>query len=466
MRIGIGVPPQNSPGTGAAVVVKLLTSEAWVTNRPDGRQSERIATGWSWDDAGTTLRLKLRKDVFFHDGDRLTPEIAAEVLRQTRQREAFSFTSIKEIVASGEDTIDIKLSERNSFLVSDLSAVMVTKPGNASIGTGPFQIVKQSAEDSVLSAFPRYYRGRPGVSGIEVLTYPTQRKAWTALMRGDVDMLHEVSRESAEFVEKESTVKAYSFLRPYYIPLVFNVRHPVLKSIAVRRAINEAVDKAALVRDGMSGRGTPADGPIFPQHWAYSAAVEPFVFNAAVARERLDAAGFKEKATANGTIPARFSFTCLVFADDTRFDRMAVLVQKQLAEVGIDMKLVPLPQEELAKRLGRGDFDAFLFEMAGRSLSWLYAFWRSHPGALIASGYQSADAILDGIRGARSDDEVRAGVAQLERVMHDDPPAAFLTWQSTSRAVSTKFDVVPEENRDILANLWMWRPADSKQASR
>jgi peptide/nickel transport system substrate-binding protein len=471
MRIGIGVPPTGSSGRGAGaagprVVVRLLTSEPWLTNRPDGRQTERVATGWTWDAAGTTLRLKLRKDVFFHDGDRLTPEIAAEALRlSVANKEAFSLSTAR-IVPSGEDTVDITLSEPNSFLVPELSAVVLTKPGKPGIATGPFQIVTQSDQSSTLSAFPRYYRGRPGVSSIEVLTYPTQRKAWTALMRGDVDMLHEVSREAAEFVEKESTVKAYSFLRPYYISLVFNVRHPVLKNREVRKAISEAVDKVTLVRDGMSGRGTPADGPIFPQHWAYSAPAAPFVYDPAAARRRLDAAGFNGKTTADGTVPARFSFTCLVFAGDTRFDRIAVLVQKELAEVGIDMKLLPLPQMELAQRLGRGDFDAFLFEMAGRSLSWVYEFWRSHEGAFTRSGYQSADVVLDRIRSARSDDEVRAGVAQLERIMHDDPPAAFLAWQATSRAVSTKFDVAPEENRDIITNAWLWRPAANGQASK
>jgi hypothetical protein len=50
--------------------------------------------------------------------------------------------------------------------------------------------------------------------------------------------------------------------------------------------------------------------------------------------------------------------------------------------------------------------------------------------------------------------------------MHDDPPAAFLAWQATSRAVSTKFDVAPEENRDIITNAWLWRPAANGQASK
>ena len=183
------------------------------------------------------------------------------------------------------------------------------------------------------------------------------------------------------------------------------------------------------------------------------------------ARRRLDAAGFKAKPATEGSPPVRFSFTCLVFADDTRFDKIALLIQKQLADVGIDMKLQPLKQEVLGPRLGAGEFDAFLFEMAGRSLNWVYDFWRSHEGARMNSGYRSADASLDRIKVALSEAEVRAAVRDLDHVLHDDPPAAFIAWQATSRAVSSKFDVAAEENRDIIANLWQWRLA-GKQAAR
>jgi ABC-type transport system substrate-binding protein len=166
-------------------------------------------------------------------------------------------------------------------------------------------------------------------------------------------------------------------------------------------------------------------------------------------------------------MPARFSFTCLVFASDTRFERLAVLIQKQLADVGIDMKLLPLTLPELVPRLASGDFDAFLFELFGRPLSSAYDFWRSHEGSQVNTGYRAADAVLDRIRGARSEDDVRSAVADLARILHDDPPAAFLAWQATSRAVSMNFDVAAEPNRDILTNVWQWRPtAGTKQAAR
>ena len=471
MRIGVGVPPKGVRGSGVTSIINSLMSETWLTGRPDGSQSDRIATGWAWDDSRTVLHLTLRRDVYFHDGTKLTPELAAQALRNTvgnaTAEAALSFKSIRSVSVSGDDGLELKLSEPNSFVIPDLSLVTVRKPGKESIGTGPYTMVGRSDQQISFSAFPQYYRGRPAVSEIEVISYPTQRNAWAALMRGDVDMLHEVSRDAVEFVEAETTVNTFSFPRPYYIPLVFNIRHPILRNPEVRKAINEALDKAVLIRDGLKGRGRPADGPIWPEHWAHSTPAQPFEFNPSAARLRLDKAGLHPSARKDGTMPGRFAFTCVVFADDARFERLAVLVQKQLADVGIDMKLVPLKQPEMEARLRSGDFDAFLFEMFGRSLSWVYEFWHYHDGALMNTGYRSADGVLDRIRAARTDDEIRARVAEFSRIIHEDPPAAFLAWQTTTRAVSTKFDVGAEENRDIFSNVWQWRPAPAyKRASR
>jgi ABC-type transport system substrate-binding protein len=461
MRIGYG----GGGDSGTRSVVSLLKGDPWLSSRPDGRIADRIATGWSFDEAGTTLHLKLRPDVYFHDGTRLTADLAAQALRATvasNETLALRAQNITGIEPEGEDRVAIHLTEPNSFVLPDLTSVLVVKPGHPDIGTGPYQVVSSVGASISLQAFPRYFRGRPGLAGIEVSSYPTQRNAWTALMRGKLDMLYEVSREATEFVRAESTVRAYSFPRSYYIPLVFNVRRKIFNDPRVRQAINMAVDRDTLVRDGMSGRGSVADGPVWPRNWAYAAPRHPFVYDPPAARALLESAGYGMRASANSGAAVRFAFKCLVFANDSRFDRIEVLVQKQLADVGIEMQLVPLPLDDFNARVHAGDFDAFVIEMAGRSLGWVYDFWHSHPNMRADSGYRSADAILDHLKQARTDDEVRAAVAQLAEVLHDDPPAAFLTWQQQTRAVSTKFDVVAEENRDILINLWQWRPTDAK----
>jgi ABC-type transport system substrate-binding protein len=166
-------------------------------------------------------------------------------------------------------------------------------------------------------------------------------------------------------------------------------------------------------------------------------------------------------------MPSRFAFTCLLYSDDPRFDRVALVVQKQLSEVGVDMRLEPVKLVDLMGRIKTGDFDAFILQMAGRSLSWVYTFWHSPSDPQwMKTGYTAADTVLDRIRRSTSDDEIQAGVADLTRVFEEDPPAIFLAWQIQSRAVSTRFDVQPESNRDILTNIWQWRPAAPPLAAR
>jgi peptide/nickel transport system substrate-binding protein len=468
LRIGVGVPAQGRATAGMRAVVDLFTKEAIVTNGPDGRQSERIATSWKWSDDRTVLRVVLRRDVFFHDGTKLTPELVAQSLKvSVKKQEQFSYASVVSVNASGPDTIDITLAEPNSFLLPDLSLTPIRMPLHPEIGTGPFKLV-QSGDHSQLQAFDQYYKGRPALDSVEVDFYPTQRNAWAAMLRGELGMLYEVSRDAVDFVEAETTVRTYSFPRSYYIPFVFNVRHPVLRNVEVRRALNEALDRSALIADGLRGRGKIADGPIWPGHWTYADS-PGFAFNPDAARRRLDNAGFPIRAAANGAMPSRFAINCMV-VDDSRFERLALLMQRQLSEVGVDLQLTPATADTFNERTAKGDFDTFLYEMAGRSLSWVNAFWHS-PSAtsptLVDTGYTAGDRILDGIRRSSSDDDIRRGVADLMRVFHDNPPAAFLSWQVTSRAVSTSFDVSADPDRDIFTNVWQWRAAAPlKQAAR
>jgi peptide/nickel transport system substrate-binding protein len=454
MRIGVGAPPEGIANTGVRVMVSHLKGETWLTSKPDGTVAERIATSWSWDSSATVLRLRLRNDVYFHDGTLLTPAVAADALRETLGG------SVASIGVEAADTVVITLREPNAFLLPDLAGQSLFKPGSKdAVGTGAYKVASTTEKGASLVAFPQYYRGKPAMAGIDVINYPTQRSAWTAMMRGEIDMLYEVSRDSTEFVQADTRVRSYPFSHPYYIPLVFNVRHPILRKAEVRQAINQALDRTALVKEGLRGQGSVAEGPLWPKHWAYKPTAYPHLFDPLAAGKRLDAAGFSARPSAKSGVPLRFTFKCLVFGNDPRFERLAVVAQKQLADIGIDMQLESLPLNALAERARSGDFDAFLIEMSGRSPSRLYDYWRSRERAPNNSGYRGADAVLDRLRAARTDDETRAAVADLQRVLHDDPPAVFIAWQQMIRAVSADFDVAAEPDRDILSNVRLWRRA-------
>lgn len=362
----------------------------------------------------------------------------------------------------GLNRLIIQLARPEAFFLTDLSNSSLSLPWNHDVGTGPFKRSSDAREftaDRVrLTAFDGYYRGRPSVDAIELRRYDEHRAAWAALMRGDIDAVHETSPGAMDFVEQQHTVRTFPLTRPYYMNLLFNMRHPDLRHVAVRQALSHAVDREAIIQVALHGRGHVAESPIWPQHWAYDPGPKTYRYNREAARLLLEGAGYRERrSTAPGRVPSRFKFVCLTIENDVRFEKIALLLQKQFYEIGVDMEVQALPLRALFERIQKGDFDALLAERSsGRSLTWVYTMFHSSttPG-----GYRSADAILDRLRRARSDEETRTAVCDLLELLYDDPPAIFLAWPIVARAVSNTFVVPEESGHDVMGTVWQWRPA-------
>jgi peptide/nickel transport system substrate-binding protein len=459
----------------------MLFAEPLLALDWNGKPAPRLADHWTWEKDGRVLRLHLRSGVTFHDGRPLTPATVVGILRQTidrlraraktrRYQYVGGFEEVERVEASGDADVVIHLRKPDALLVDALNGTSMVDTAAPDIGTGPFRIVARSP---VVTAekYAAYYGGAPAIDHVEILTYESQRSAWAAMMRGDVDVLQEVARESVEFLKGASAVETYPSVRPFVIPLVFNHRHPVLSRVEVRRALREAINREEIVSNAMRGHGRVADDPIWPSHWAYSAAALRYTFNPDAAGLRLDAAGLPIEDSPNRErMASRFRFTCL-FMDDPQVERIALLLQRQFSRVGVDLALERLSLAQLSERLRSGQFDSFIVPTSsGRSFEWLYRRWHSPEGPQAEFedfGYRGADAILEHLRTVRSESEIRITIADLQQQFYEDAPAVFLAWQETTRAVSARFDVGERADPDVYANLWRWRAAaPDRQAAK
>ncbi len=451
------------------VLRESLFAEPLLQLDPQGRLVPRLATSWNWEQGGHILHVALRPGVTFHDGTELSGDVVAAILRQ--QLSASGFEAVSRIDSPDDRSIVFHLTRPDAFLLGILAGTLIVDKNKQNVGTGPFRILTtEPALEAV--RFPGYYRGAPAIHTVKVATFESQRASWAAMMRGEVDMVQEVNRDAVEFLEGATRVSLYPSLRPFYIPLVFNLRHPVLKNVEVRRALAEAIDRDELVLHAMGGKGQVADDPVWPSHWAYSAAARRYTYNPGAARLRLEAAGLPVRKSIAGTeMASRFRISCLFWNEDPQFERIALLLQRQFAEVGIDLVLQGATQGELAKRASAGEFDTYLFQMtSGRSFDWTYRFWHSPQAGRSPefqdSGYSGADAVLDQLRVALSEGDLRAAVGDLRRRFYEDAPAAFLAWTQITRAVDARFDVGDRSDPDLFANLWRWRTVTREQAAR
>ena len=454
LRIGI----QNTP-EALAVVTDLLYADRLLSIDWHGRPALGLASAFEWKDEGRTLQIEVRAGVLFHDGTRVTAQTVAEILRQ-KKAPSGAFQYVSSIESTNDRTVLIHLSRPDAFLIEALSGTAIVLPRNPDIGAGPFKLLKRTpaveAERNM-----SYYRGAPGIEKVQVTTYDTPRAAWAAMMRGEVDMVPEVSRDTVEFLEGATRFGTYSSIRPFYIPLVLNGHNPILKNVEVRRAIAEAIDRDEIVHRAMRGHGRVADDPLWPYNWAYTPALRRRDFDPIAAARRLEEAGFPvRRETRPGAMPSRFQIRCLFWNKGSQYERIALMLQRQLAAIDIDLVLEPAEEEALQRRAHSGDFDTYLYQMAsGKSFDWTYRFWHSpgrDEGYWQDAGYTSADEPLERLRRARGDADIRAALTDVRARFFDDVPAVFIAWLEATRAVDSQFDVGDPSDPEILANLWRW----------
>ena len=451
---------------GIPQLARILSYEGLTNKNPDGHAEPRLAESWALSPDGLKWDFNLRQGVVFHDGTVLDAEHVVRSLNASRARPGAAalrpgLLDVKELTASGPRTVTVELARPSSFLLDDMDVQIGAQgpPGKESPGTGAYRIVSESREEAVLESNDRFVQGEPVIKKIIIRPYQTLRTAWAALMRGEIDMVSEVAHDAVEFVSNDA-VAAYSFLRNYQYLVAFNGRRAQFKDPLVRRALNSAVDRAELIRTVLKGHGVPANGPLWPHHWAYDSTVPPYAYDTSLAASALrrDTGQFGTSAKA---FPGGLRFTCLIPANFAILERLALSVQKQLYDVGVDMQIEAVPVEKYDGRIRAADFDAVLIDMiGGPSLARAYSFWRS-PGELKGFnvfGYSNpeADRWFDALRYARDEASVRAATGQLQRVLREDPPALFLAWNERTRAISRRFRVPVEGARDPLYTLRLW----------
>ena len=443
LRIGVGP-------IGVEQLVENLTIDSLAKVDEDGRVTPLLAKELKVSPDGLSLSIKLRPNVRFHDGSLVTAPLVADNLRASLpQFSGPAYDDVASIEAPAVDELRIALHRPSQFLLESLEAQIQKRsaPGStAKIGTGAF--MPDDATVGEIRANAGYYLGAPLIGRIKITSYPSIRTAWAELLREKIDMVYEVGVDALESLQTATTVNVFSYTRHYQYIIVLNSKVHALRSRAVRRALNNAIDRSLLIREAMSGHGLPSSGPIWPKHWAAQGSLAAFRFD-----PRSAAAAVAEQ---------KIQFTCLVASDA---ERVALAVKRQLQAVGVEMVLKEVDLGELNSAAARGDFDGILTSViSGPSIVRPYLWWSS-KGPRNRGGYSNpaVDAALDRVRHALSDDEYRRGIVDFQQAIVADPPAVFLAWEQRARAVSKRFEVPSESGTDPLITLRLWKPAAGAQ---
>ena len=447
-------------------VIAVLAGEGLVRTSPDGHLEPLLAESWTIADAGTTVLINLQQDVSFHDGSRMTAADVKASLDQVRSDPRRPMLGdIESIETPGPHSVLIRLARPSAQLVLfELGVRIEKRTGEGlTVGTGPFRVAARGGnEETTLLANPHYHRGAPLIDEVHLKEYPTLRTAWAAMMRSEIDLLYDVPIVSREFVDADSSVRVSALESPYAFALVFNTREPPFDDPRLRVALSHAIDREAIIEDAFRGHASVASG-IWREHWVYGGVDRRYRHDPKRANRLLRELGLERPSSvdATGEFPSRLRFECLVGVNQAQHERTALLLQRQLRRVGVEMEIVAKPFEEVEYEIGTGpdSWGAVLLPVnSARNLTRLYTYWHSSQ-PIAVSGFTGADDALEALRLSVTDADVEVAARRVQRILFEEAPAVFLAAAEDARAVSRRFVVPDEPGRDIVETLWQWRVA-------
>jgi peptide/nickel transport system substrate-binding protein len=324
-------------------------------------------------------------------------------------------------------------------LFSGEVAAIPTSPysGPKALGTGPYMVESIPSDRSMVTLRRNpYAQPAPHLDKIVFKGYSSLDAAAAAVAEGVADgMGGMLSPAEAKLLNRPGItthdLPSFSFASVF---LDLDPTHPYFPNAAVRRAISQAIDRQAIVRDVLQGRADPQVTSLPPSDWAYSSSVAAlFPYDPAAAERALEDAGWTMPAQGlYRTQGGRDFIVELVAADVYPYRDVARSLQRQLAAVGVGVRLKLVPVGQLVTRyLGTRSYQMALANLDNGPDPDQFSFWHSSQKAyplnfsnLPRQGFIDKD--LEDGRATPDHDARLTAYADLQSLLGAAAPALFL----------------------------------------
>lgn len=407
-----GFDPAYGWGAGEHVHEPLIQSTLTVTT-PDLKIGYDLAEDVQTSEDGLTWQVKIRDDVRFTDGEPLTAEDVAFTYNTLKDTSSVNdFTMLKEAVAVDDTTVEFHMNRPYSIWPYTMAITGIVPEhaygpdyGQKPIGSGRY-ILKQwdKGQQVIFEANPDYYGEAPRMKKVTVL-FMEEDAAYAAALSGQVDLAYTSAAYSDQIMDGFSLFSCETVdNRGFNLPAVpagetdengVPIGNDFTSDVRVRRAINLAIDRQAMIDHVLNGHGTIAYSVCDKMPW-YSKDSET-VFDPQEAERLLDEAGWK--AGADGIrekAGKKAGFTLLYSAGDSVRQALSEDTANQLAEFGIHVTVEGVGWDTA---YDRAQSEPLMWGWGAHTPMELYNIYHTRPGGKYAqySPYSNGavDAYMD-----------------------------------------------------------------------
>jgi peptide/nickel transport system substrate-binding protein len=323
-----------------------------------------LATSWKQVEP-TVWEFTLRDGVKFQDDAPLTAEAVAGALNHLLAGEtparSFSPKLIKSVEAGGEKIVRVITKTPSVLLPAQLAApnTAILSPAAYEgktvdpVGrcTGPFEIVEVRPKEYVkLKRNDNYWGGKPALAGGMAVFIPDANTRMTQVRSGEADVARLIPSYGVRQIEATQGIDLVQLKMPRVTELLLNNKKEPLNDVRVRRAIQAAIDGAAIAASVYEGTVTAAASPFSPDDpWAPKD-VKP-IYDPVRAKALLEEAGIR---------PGQLQLELLAYTSKAELKDIGAVIQAQLGEIGIKVNLRVAEYSAIEPQMLSGAYDMAL----------------------------------------------------------------------------------------------------------
>ncbi|MCB5187321.1 peptide-binding protein [Methylobacillus caricis] len=415
-----------------------------------------LAESWQVSPDQKTITFKLKPDLKWADGKPLT---SADILFTwklvTDDKTRTPYGSDYKLVVRAETpdarTFRVTYAEPYAPAVNSWAGLQIlpkhllqgqdinnTPFARNPVGSHYYKLEKwRSGEQISLVRNPLSTQGPARIERLVSRFIPDEASQFLELMANNIDTMIlnpvQYARIFPARPELEQKFGLYKELGNSYTYLGFNLKHKPFDDVRVRKAINYAINKQELIDGVLLGLGEPVSSPYKPGTRWTNPNLAPYSYDPEKARELLRQAGFKDS-NGDGILERNgkpLSFEILTNQNKQR-EMSAVLIQRRLKEVGIDVRIRVL---EWASFIGRfiktGDFDMVVLGWSLAIDPDQYNIWHSSqqaPGQFNFIGYNNSrvDRLLEKGRMELDPDKRMKIYHEFAQILQEESPIVYL----------------------------------------
>ena len=317
-----------------------------------------LAKSWTVSDDGLDYTFVLNEGIKFHDGEPFNAESIVANYERAKSDSSLRLASQTamwdSVTVDSEYQVTIHLKEPNNTFLNKLAQVRIVSPkaikelgkdglAKQSAGTGPF-ILSERVDGGYTKMVrnENYWQDGPKVDTLTWRVVPEDGARVAMLQTGEADIISPLPAIQVDKLKDDASLDVLNLGGLTYRYATLNKNYTLadgrkpLDDVRVRQAMNYAFDSEAYTQVVFQGYASVPTS-LFASSVPYYAEQTPYTADVEKAKSLMSEAGYSD------------GFPINIWVDNTTIEMQgAELLKQQLAQINIDVNVVPMESTTIA----------------------------------------------------------------------------------------------------------------------